>query len=603
VIGAVVAPLRDAGSVGEQLVRLGLAPNHVLADAEPATALRGLAGILDDAGSDVLVMSAGLVVHDEALADLVLDPRDRTAALLARDGGPLTVRVQAGRVIDAGSSVHTPGAADRAFTGALRVSRTDAAAAARAARAMAEIVADHAWDADPVDLLLVALVRTGVSVGELSLDPWPWRRAGAEAGSAALRLRLDRLDGPDVERRRLARATKSDDDLWATLVSRRLSRRLTPLALRRGATPNQVTAISLLVALLAAACFAGIRFGGAIGLLLGLSGAVLLQISFVLDCVDGEIARYRRAFSPLGAWLDASTDRLKEFVSYAGLALGAGGTATAWLLAASALTLQTVRHATDDSFTAFLTLREVPADAVPLDRRDGLTGPTNASRTVQAWQRSFTRRAVHWAKRVAHLPIGERWLLMSLGAALTRPLWALWALLGLGLLSLAYTSAGRGLRARGWPSRVTSSREREVVLAQLDPGPVATALARVLPSRGALSGRFLWLLPPALRLAEYGTVVLLARLVTGTATAAAFAMLLCVAYHHYDALYGVLHRLPPSPAAIRLAGLGVEGRVLLVTVLALAGTAWLRTGLWVAAAALAVLFGGYGSLRVWRDTT
>jgi hypothetical protein len=601
VIGAVVAPLGDPRSRGEHRVRLGLAPNTVVAEADPATALRGLADILDRADADVLVTTTGLVVHDEALGDLVLDPRDRTAALLARGGGPLTVRVQAGRIIDAGSSVHNAGAADRAFTGALRVSRTDAAASARAARAMGEVARAHAWDADPIDLLLVALVRTGVTVGEVSLDPWPWQRDGTASESAALRGRLESLD---VARQRLARATKSDDDLWATLVARRLSQRLTPLALRRGATPNQVTALSLLVALAAAACFGGIRLGGSSGLLLGVSGAVLLQISFVLDCVDGEIARYRRAFSPLGAWLDASTDRLKEFVGYAGLALGAGGTPTAWLLAASVLTLQTVRHTTDDSFSAIMALREIPADAVPLDRPDGLTGPSTASRAVRASsQRSNTRPAVHWAKRVAHLPIGERWALMSVGAALTRPQWALAALLGLGLLSLAYTCAGRSLRARGWPRRPLSAREREVIVAQLDPGPVAAALTAVFPSRGSLSGRFLWLLPPAVRLVEYAAVVLLARVVTGSATAAAFAMLLWVAFHHYDALYGVLHRLPPIPAAVRLAGLGVEGRVLLVTALALAGGAWLATGLWVLAAALGVLFGGYGSLRVWREAS
>jgi hypothetical protein len=132
---------------------------------------------------------------------------------------------------------------------------------------------------------------------------------------------------------------------------------------------------------------------------------------------------------------------------------------------------------------------------------------------------------------------------------------------------------------------------------------VAAVLARVLPVRLPLSGRFLWLLPPAVRLVEYATVLLLARLVTGDATVGAFAVLLCVAYHHYDALYGVLHGLPPGPAAVRLAGLGVEGRVLLVAFLALAGAPVLRSGLWVLAAYLGVLFLGYGSLRVWRKTS
>jgi phosphatidylglycerophosphate synthase len=598
-IGAVVALPRDAGSVGEQLDRLGLTPGMVVPVAEPATALRALADILDAAEVDVLVMPAGLVVHDEALGDLVFDPRDRTAALLARDGGSPTVRVQGGNIVDASSRVHHAGGPDRAFTGAIRVSRGDVAAAARAARDMADLAAGNGWAADPIDLLLVSLVRSGVVVGEVALDPWPWQRDGDELLSIR-----ERLDGLDVVRQRLARATKSDDDLWATLVARRLSRRLTPVAIRMGATPNQVTALSFLVALVAAACFAGIRLGGSAGLWFGVAGAVALQVSFVLDCVDGEIARYRRAFSPLGAWLDASTDRVKEFACYAGLALGAGGSSHAWLLAAAALTLQTVRHTVDDSFTAIMVVREAPSDAVPLDRPDGSAASSNTSRAVLASQRSNARRAVHWAKRVAHLPIGERWLVMSIGAASARPLWALEALLVLGLLSLAYTCAGRSLRSRGWPQRPTAPRERAVIVAQLDPGPVAWLVTRARPglAEAPLGGRFLWLLPPAVRLGEYAAVLMMAYAVTGDATVEVFAVLLCVAYHHYDVLYGVQHRLPPTPAGIRLAGLGVEGRVLVVAALALSGATWLQIGLWVMAAALGVLFLGYGSLRIWRQT-
>ena len=141
-------------------------------------------------------------------------------------------------------------------------------------------------------------------------------------------------------------------------------------------------------------------------------------------------------------------------------------------------------------------------------------------------------------------------------------------------------------------------------MAQLDPGPVAWLVTRARPRLATvpLGGRFLWLLPPALRLGEYAAVLLLASAVTRDATVEVFALLLCVAYHHYDALYGVQHRLPPTPVGIRLAGLGVEGRVLVVAALALAGAAWLRIGLWAMAAALGALFLGYGSLRIWRQT-
>ena len=68
---------------------------------------------------------------------------------------------------------------------------------------------------------------------------------------------------------------------------------------------------------LAAAAFAtGERWGL-------VAGAILLQAAFTTDCVDGQLARYTRTFSKLGAWLDSIFDRSKEYVCFAGLAIGA----------------------------------------------------------------------------------------------------------------------------------------------------------------------------------------------------------------------------------------------------------------------------------------
>jgi hypothetical protein len=200
--------------------------------------------------------------------------------------------------------------------------------------------------------------------------------------------------------------------------------------------------------------------------------------------------------------------------------------------------------------------------------------------------------------------IGERWLVISVCAALGWPRTALVALLFLGLLSLAYTSVGRTLRARSWSRGAASDREREIVAAQLDPGPVALTAAAAVPSLhdpARLNGRFLWTLPPALRLVEYAAVLLLTWVVEPAATVAAFAMLFAVAFHHYDDLYGVLNRLAQPFPKLRRLGLGVDGRVLLVAVLGLLGATVLRPGLWVAAAALAALFVGYAVLRVWVE--
>ncbi len=100
-------------------------------------------------------------------------------------------------------------------------------------------------------------------------------------------------------------------------VSRRLNRPissgfLTPLLLRvyPAVTPNQVSVVSFLVALVSAACF----FAGK-----ALAGAVLLQASSVLDGCDGEIARLKHLQSKMGDYLDAVLDRYADSAMFAGI--------------------------------------------------------------------------------------------------------------------------------------------------------------------------------------------------------------------------------------------------------------------------------------------
>jgi phosphatidylglycerophosphate synthase len=104
-----------------------------------------------------------------------------------------------------------------------------------------------------------------------------------------------------------------------------------------------VTGISVLFAVAAALAFWQASRAAMI------AGAVLLYLGFVLDCVDGQLARYTRRFGAFGGWLDTMADRAKEYAVYAGLAAGAErmGLPYAWPLAITAIVLQTVRHMTD----------------------------------------------------------------------------------------------------------------------------------------------------------------------------------------------------------------------------------------------------------------
>ena len=559
----------------------------VLGAPDLASALRLVADALAVADADVALVAGDRVLPDDAAAELVLDPRRRTTALVGGAGDD--IRRRSGRVVSAGSTNHLVGEPDAAFVGSLLVARRDLREATAAVRAMADVADRERWSGDVLDHVLVALVRRQLAVAAVELDPWPWWRP-ADATQVARAAEV--LDSIDPAALRLARALRPDDGFYSTFVVRRISRRITPLALRWRLGPNQITVASLVIGLVAAVCFAT---GGRAGLV---AGAFLLQLSLVIDCVDGEVARYTRGFTSLGAWLDASTDRVKEYACYAGLAIGASGDGV-WLLAAAMLTLQTTRHTTDYTFTLVKNIRESTLEPLELDRQDDGTPDTTRSitpveRAVRASERSNQRPWVNWTKKVVHLPIGERWLVISVVAAFGTPRLVFVVLLCLGLLALAYTTSGRVLRARTWDDLEASGRERAVVRAQLDRGPLAAVLARISPWDLPV-GRYAWTVPSLLRLLEYAVVLAVARAVAPDAIPAAFALLFAVAYHHYDALYRVLNGLPPV-GALHAVGLGVEGRLVLILVLAAAGENALSGGLVVLAIAFAALFVGVGTM-------
>jgi hypothetical protein len=556
------------------------------------------------AGRPLLLVADDLQIHAEALADLAEDPRPATAALVSRSGARPGLRIRAGRVVAAATPAHRVADPDTSFAGALRLAVADLDAAEAAATELATAARRDGWAGDPLGYLLLGLVRTGVRVGTVSLDPWRWARDPADP-TRSLQAELDAMDPGAVAATRFARATKAEDGFVATFLSRPLSRLMTPTVLRLGLTPNQVTVASVVVGLGAAALFAVGRPAALV------AGAVLLQLSLVLDCVDGDVARYTRRFSPLGAWLDASTDRLKEFACYAGLAWGADAGRTGWVLAAAMITLQTARHTVDYTFTAVKDLREAEVVGAPLDQQDEPVrrgaGDVRAARAIELSRRSSAARpAVTWLKKVLHLGIGERWLVISVLAAAQLPLAALVVLLVLGAGSLLYTSAGRTLRARSWPAEPVLDREREIVLAQVDGGPLvpATAAARVAGRPGGRE-RFLWVRPALLRAGEYLAVLGLTAGLPGAGPGAAVCvLLLVVASHHYDDLYRVLNRLRPPSALSRVLGLGVAGRLLVVAVLALLG-AWQDSvgegGLWVLAGWLGILYLVAEPARVLRE--
>lgn len=120
-----------------------------------------------------------------------------------------------------------------------------------------------------------------------------------------------------MDKQRLKAAIKKPDGWWASIFSGKVANIfLYFVADIKWISPNLVTSISILVCFIA--CFV-ISSGLHLNLILG---AILLQLTFILDCLDGQIARYRKEGSNFGAWYDRVSDRIKDFIIYFAIAYG-----------------------------------------------------------------------------------------------------------------------------------------------------------------------------------------------------------------------------------------------------------------------------------------
>lgn len=134
---------------------------------------------------------------------------------------------------------------------------------------------------------------------------------------------------------RINACAKRPTDIWTNYLYYTFSLRLVYLIRKTKITPNMLTVGSLLLVLLGCLGYAtGVRAYIVVGL-------VVIQISYVLDCADGQLARYKQQYSPIGGWLDQTADRIKEFTVYFSLAYGYtrfhSGVTSIWMWAMVAL--------------------------------------------------------------------------------------------------------------------------------------------------------------------------------------------------------------------------------------------------------------------------
>ena len=94
---------------------------------------------------------------------------------------------------------------------------------------------------------------------------------------------------------------KPKEDILSFLP-KKVSIRITRLLINTKITPNQITFISLILGIASAPFF----FLGTYPQLI--IGAALFYASFILDLVDGELARCKKKYSDFGVWLDMTFD-------------------------------------------------------------------------------------------------------------------------------------------------------------------------------------------------------------------------------------------------------------------------------------------------------
>jgi phosphatidylglycerophosphate synthase len=106
-----------------------------------------------------------------------------------------------------------------------------------------------------------------------------------------------------------SRTYKARDAWWTVVLVDPLAGRLVRFTANRSSlTPNALSAAALVLGLGAAGCFWAADWKWLV------AGAVIYHLSFVLDCMDGKIARLKGTGTVFGGWLDYVFDRVRVLI-------------------------------------------------------------------------------------------------------------------------------------------------------------------------------------------------------------------------------------------------------------------------------------------------
>jgi len=498
-----------------------------------STTVREVLGSFKATTDDLLLLDQNSVIAKPHLELLTDYPRSASVALVATQKNGDTL-VRQNRIASASSQSHKVTVGNRNFAGALRISQNQRE---EVIKALEEAI-DSRLPGNAIDLSLVALTRARVQVDAADLWAAPYARSADNLVRESVASELESLN---LGQLRLKMANRANDGFYSVFFLRKFSKLLTWLAVRVKATPNQVTLISFAIGLYSAFCFTKGSFSQT------LLGAVLLQISIIVDCVDGELARYTRKFSKLGAWLDAVTDRVKEYMVFLGLAIGAEKSGEdLWIPALVMMLIQTFRHLSDYNFARSVKLRAESQFLAPIDYAADFDG-------IVPTEREPKGRLRYWLGKIIQFPIGERWLVISASAVIGGASFTFTVMPILAAISALVVYRGRIMRTLKM-ERVSSR------------GILISAQQDSLILKLNFIKRFDWLAPSLLRAIE--TLLLLwIFIINEQINTVTFIIIFTIVFHHYDNLYRSLQN-EKKPVWLSRLGLFIEGRLLLLGIAA-----------------------------------
>ena len=487
---------------------------------------------------DLFLIEKELQLHQPYLDEIIDFPHSQSALLTAVVNNPdeKNIFIKNKLVRSIKTSAHSSPAANRVFMGAIRLSQRQRIEIIAALDLGRRYILENSnyKSIELLDLIVLFLVRSAIKITPVSIGKDQWYNPKRHQNTT-----FKPETAKELKKLKLRLANRSNDGFYSVLILRRLSKPITALSIRFGISPNTITFISLLIGFYSAYLFTQESY---------ILGALFFQLSLIVDCSDGEVARYTRKFSNFGRWFDASTDRIKEYLVYGALAYSAtDGSNQFWILAIALMALQTFRHLSDYTFTVFSSAYEGGLQKIDINQSDdGFTSPN--------WHGESEIK--YWIKKILNFPIGERWLAISILAAFGGGELLFPVMIGIGLISLSYAWLTRIRRTLLWRSKSLPKVESSVVLYQQD----------LILVRRRFGGSFEWMLPSILRITEISLFSWLLLLVSPTVEGAhLFFIIFGIVYHHYDGLYRSLQN-QNFPLWLSALGLRVEGRLIIFTI-------------------------------------